>query len=147
MFDTWIFFFLSPCVNQCREICKMLSTSRAARCGFGDSVTCCSQAGKEELYITNSSLAASALVKYWLRMNSKGTQRMALKSVQCHLSRLLATPGMWTWRQGRLGRETLRDWLTCYFPQEIPVIYLESFKVKISLCNIWAIFCRRKHAA
>lgn len=26
-------------------------------------MTCCSQAGKEELYITNSSLAASALVK------------------------------------------------------------------------------------
>ena len=105
MFDTWIFF--KPCVNQCREICKMLSTSRATRCGFRDPMTCCSQAGKEELYITNSSLAASALVKYWLRMNSKGTQRMALKSIQCHLSGRLAPPGIWTWRQGRLGRERL----------------------------------------
>lgn len=35
---------------------------------------------KEELYITNSYLAASDLVKYRCRMNSRGKQHMALKS-------------------------------------------------------------------
>lgn len=77
---SFFFFFLSPCVNQRREICKLLSTSRAARCEFGDYRTCCSQAGKEELYITNSYLAASDLVEYRLRKSSRGKQHMALKS-------------------------------------------------------------------